>query len=46
MNALSTPSHLPSRQPSASRNSSEFQTEEAQRSARLELLNQLVRGIP
>ena len=46
MNALSTPSHLPSRQPSASRNSSEIQAEEEQRSARLEMLNQQVREIP
>ena len=46
MNALSTPSHLPSRQPSARRSSSEFQAEEDQRSARLEMLQQQVRDAP
>lgn len=46
MNALSTPSHLPSRQPSASRNSSEIQAEEDQRSARLEALQQQVPDSP
>ena len=45
MNALSTPSHLPSRQPSASRNSSVADIhaeEEQQRNARLEAFNQQV----
>ena len=46
MNALSTPSHFPTRQPSARRNSSEIQTEEDQRSARLEMLQQQVRDTP
>ena len=46
MNALSTPSHLPSRQPSASRNSSvaEFQAEEEQRNAQLDMYHQQVQN--
>lgn len=44
MNALSTPSHLPSRQQSSGRNASpaEIQAEEEQRSARQNMFNQQV----